>query len=135
MADVGLTKAQVIGVCGELADPRLTADQWTLVLELAQAQLNPGENGFGSVTKANYAGRYLAAHIALRLLAMATTGGSSGGGVGSLSSVTVGNVSKVFRTPGAVDTVRVQDADFLNTVPGREYLRLMRLWSGRVVAV
>lgn len=135
MADVGLTKAQVIGVCGELADPRLTSDQWTLVLELAQAQLNPGENGFGSVTKANYAGRYLAAHIALRLLAMAATGGSSGGGVGSLSSVTVGNVSKVFRTPGAVDTVSVQEAEYLGTVPGREFLRLMRQWAGRVVAV
>jgi len=135
VADVGLTKTQVVAVCGELADPRLTADQWTLVLELAQAELNPGYNGFGSTTKANIAGRYLAAHKALRMLQSAAAGGAAGGGVGPLSSVTVGQVSKVWRTPGAVDQASMAEADLLGTVPGREYVRLVRLWAGRVVAV
>lgn len=134
MADVGLTKEQVIGVCPELADPRLTSDQWTTVLELAQAQLNPGLNGLGSVARANMAGRYLAAHLALKNY---PAGGASsvGGGLGTISSVQVGGVSKTFRTPGVVDTLTMSEADFLTTGPGREYLRLVRIWSGRVVAV
>lgn len=132
MADVGLTKAQIIGVCAELSTATLTDDDWALIIELTQAELNPSLNGFGSTTRANIAGRYLGAHKALKLLKTKVTGGSSTGGAGPLSSVTVGGVSKTFRTPGTVDQVAVHESDLLTTAPGREYLRLMRLWSGRV---
>ncbi len=137
MADVGLTKEQVIAVCPALGGSALTPDEWTSLLEVTQAQLNPNFNGLGSVTKANIVGRYLAAHLGLRVVQSksAGAGGAAGGGFGSLSSVQVGGVSKTYRTPGVVDTVSLSQADFLGTVPGREYLRLVQLWSGRVVAV
>ena len=136
MADVGLTKEQVIAVCGALADPALTSGEWAVVLEITSARLNPGFNGWGNVRRANIAGRYLAAHIALKMLAAKTTGGASGGAAGPLVGVTVGRVSKTFAGPSTSSSGgSASDDDLRTTAPGRQYLALRAVWPGRVAAV
>ena len=135
MADVGLTSEQVIAVCAELADPALSTEEWDLLIELTQAEINPGANAFATVARANIAARYLCAHKAVKFIASRRTGSSIGGAAGPLSSVTVGAISKTFRTPGTVDAGSSVDAEFQTTAPGREYLRLVRLWCGRVFAI
>lgn len=135
MADVGLTKEQVIGVCGELAGSALTDDEWDLQIELTQLEINPGANAFNGEVRANVAARWLCAHKALKYLASKRVGAGLGGPAGPLSSVTVGQISKTFRTPGNVDAGSSADAEFQSTAPGREYLRLVRLWCGRAFAI
>ena len=132
MADVGLTKAQIIAVCGELADPALSTEEWETIIEIAQAQLNPNLNGFGSVKKANIAGRFLGAHLGLKMKAAKNAGAGIGGVSGPLASVTVGQVSKSFSTSGNVDAGGGAAADLQSTTPGREYARLIRVWAGRI---
>ena len=128
---ITITKAEVIAIAAEFADPRLTSDQWATVLLLTSEQVNV--SAFPSQVKADLAARYLAAHIATKLKANEAAGSGNGGAQGPLSSVTVGSVSKTFRTSSAVDSVSSQAAELMSTSYGREYYRLVRLWCPRIV--
>lgn len=128
---ITLTKEQVIAVAAEFAGSRLTNDQWDTVLLLTNEQTNVA--AFPSETKANIAQRYLAAHIASGLTTSTAPGSGVGGAAGPLSSVTVGSVSKTFRTGSNVDSVSSIGAAFMGTSYGREYLRLVRTWCPRIV--
>lgn len=126
-----ITKVEVIAVAGELAGTALTDPQWETVLLLTNEQCNVG--AFPSQIKADLAARYLAAHIGVKLKQGMASGAGAGGASGPLSSITVGDVSKTFRTSGAVDQVAATSAELLGTAYGREYYRLMRLWAPRMI--
>lgn len=128
---ITITKADVVAIAAEFAGTRLTDAQWVTVLLLTNEQINVP--AYPSQVKADLAARYLAAHEATNLKAAEVAGSGNGGAAGPLASVTVGSVSKTFRTTGAVDSVSSQAAELLSTRYGREYLRLMRLWCPRII--
>lgn len=127
---ITITKAEVIALAAEFADPRLTNDQWTLVLLLTSEQINVA--AFPSQVKADLAARYLAAHHATKIKAAEAVGAGAGGASGPLSSVTVGEVSKTFRTSSSVDAASSAASELQSTSYGREYLRLVRMWCPRI---
>ena len=128
---VPLTQGDVLAVAAELATPPLTLNQWTLVLERANTEVN--EDAFGNAYRAGMAGRYFAAHLALKLRASAAPGFGASSPAGPLVSVQVGQVSKSFDTSGA--STWSQQAELRSTAYGREYLRLVRLWCNAGFAV
>lgn len=128
---ITITKVEVIAIAAEFAGARLTDAQWDTVLLLTNEQMNVA--AFPSQVKADIAARYLAAHIASGLTTTTAPGSGVGGAAGPLASVSVGSVSKTFRTGGNVDSVSSIGAAFMSTSYGREYLRLVRTWCPRIV--
>lgn len=127
---ITITKVEVIAIAAEFAGTALTDAQWATVLLLTGEQINVA--AYPSQMKADLSARYLAAHYAAKLKAAASPGSGIGGAAGPLSSVTVGQVSKTFRTPGTVDASSSQAADLQTTSYGREHLRLARMWCPRM---
>lgn len=131
---VPITQGDVLAVAAELANPPLTLNQWTLVLQRANTEVN--EDAFGNAYRAGMAARYFAAHLALKVRASAAPGFGASSPAGPLASVQVGQVSKSFDTSGASMSTWSQQAEELrSTAYGREYLRLVRLWCNAGFAV
>lgn len=128
-----ITKTEVQAIAGELAGSALSDPEWAVVLDLTDAEINV--SAFGSQSKGDMAARYLAAHKAVRFLASKTTGAGSSAPAGPLTGVTVGPVSKTFAQPVTMTTGPASSAELQTTSYGREYLRLVRLWSQRVVSL
>lgn len=130
---ITIDKAKVIEVAAELAGSVLSDAEWSVVLELTGAEINV--SAFGSQTKADLAARYLAAHKAVRFNASRSSGSGSSSPAGPLVGVTVGPVSKQFAQPATITAGPASSAELQTTSYGREYSRLVRLWSQRAIAL
>jgi hypothetical protein len=130
MAQVTTTKLQVIAVAAELADPALSADQWALVLSMVREEVNVA--AYPTPAKADMAALYLAAHKAVKTVVAKKVGSGASAEVGTVSSVTVGSVTKSYTKNLLSLTTSLNEREFLTTTYGREYLRLARQWVQRM---